>query len=114
MEADERGIRVVACQRPQTGEGDRRVVLVETPNRGGNLGVQPVGRELERAVEGGTRRDRLSDPLQRRAVEDPLVGSAIRAAASSASSWSCGDLPVRPAGGFNVVKNEGRPGAMSE
>ncbi len=77
MEANERGIGIVACQRPQTRERGRGVVLAEPPDRGGNLRVQPVGRELERAVEGGTRRDRPADPLQGSAVEDPLVGAAL-------------------------------------
>ena len=102
--------RASGPRRENAAEGSS---LSKRADRGGNLGVQPVGRELERAVEGGTRRDRLADPLQApcrtgstASAPPPRPPPRARRAAPG------GDLPVRPGGGSSAVKNDGSPGAI--
>ena len=68
--------RVVARQRPETGERLGRIVLVEASNGSGDPSRETVGLQLEGAEEGLSRRYGPARTLVRRAKEEPVTRAA--------------------------------------
>ena len=111
MVADDAGL-VGVRERPEPGERLRRIVLVEAPERRGDLRVDALGVGRGRAREGLPGGDRPARPAgarcRRRAARRRRPP---RPGARSSASCSSGESPSSPGGASSGATNGGRPGA---